>query len=333
MSTTEEAPVFLIRLDLRQPFPETVDCGAPFTFTIAVETDSGCDLSGAPFRITNEAGETVSSGVLPHLVHVTPESSTYDPRHGPVDMRSAAEITVTAPENIGSFAWTFTLPEHVIEGIRHAEARLPLEFTTKEHATSLAVWDDPTPVTIGSKFSLKVGAKCTAGCPLWGEKIEILNAEGAVVAQAGLSEAPWQGTSGLYWTTVEAPAPAAVGQFCWSVRMSTPERGLPHGRSSPASFSFVTMNPPEHHVAIEIVEQDTGAPVPNAQVRLGPCRAATDEAGSVRFQVSGGEFRVTIWKKNHKAPERILRVDRDLALRIEAKVVPEEDPYSFYWKD
>ncbi len=93
------------------------------------------------------------------------------------------------------------------------------------------------------------------------------------------------------------------------------------------------MNPPKHHVAIEIVEQETGAPVPNAQVSLGPHRAATHEAGSVCFKLPGGEFRMMIWKENHEAPEQILKVDRDLALRIEAKVVPEEDPYSFYWKD
>jgi hypothetical protein len=34
-----------------------------------------------------------------------------------------------------------------------------------------------------------------------------------------------------------------------------------------------------------------------------------------------------------ETPEQILTVDRDLTLRIEAKVVPDEDPYSFYWKD
>jgi hypothetical protein len=332
-TTADKAPVFPIRLDLKQPFPETVDCGAPFTFAIVVETDSGCDLAGAPFRVTDEGGETVARGELPAIVRITPESDAYDPRHGPVDMRDAAEITVTAPAEIGSFCWTLTLPEHVIDEVRHKESSLAIEFTTKEHAASLAVWNDPTPVTIGAGFSFKVGAKCTSGCPLLGETIEVLDGNGSVVAQAVLSETPWQGTSRLYWTTVKAPAPTAVGHFHWSVRMAAPERGLPHGKPSPASFSFVAMNPPEHHVAFEIVEQETGAPVPDAQVRLGPYRAATDEAGSVRFQVPGGEFRMMIWKENREAPEQILKVDRDLALRIEATVVPEEDPYSFYWKD
>jgi hypothetical protein len=333
MKMSDEAPVFPIRLDRKRPFPESVDCGAPFTFTIAVETDSGCDLAGAPFCITDEADETVARGELPQIVRITPESEAYDPRHGPVDLRDSAEITVTAPAKIGSFSWTFILPEHVTGNIRHEAASLAIEFTTREHTASLAVWHNPTPVTVGSSFRFKAGAKCTAGCPLSGETIEVLDVDGAVVAQAVLGEAPWQGTSGLYWTTVEAPAPTALGHFRWSVRMAPPENGLPHGKPSPASFSFVTMNPPEHQIAIEIVEQETGAPVPSAQVRLGPHRAATNEAGSVRFQVPGGEFRMTIWKKNHKVPEQILQVDRDLALRIEAKVIPEEDPYSFYWKD
>ena len=333
MTMADEAPVFPIRLDLKQPFPETVDRSAPFTFTIAVETDSRCDLAGAPFRITDEAGETAARGELPTIVRMTPGSDAYDPRHAPVDMRDAAEITVTAPARIGSFAWTFTLPEHVIGDIRHGEASLAIEFTTREHAASLAVWHNPTPVTVGANFNLKVGAKCTGDCSLAGETIEVLDADGAVVAQAALSESLWQGTSGLYWTTVVAPAPAALGHFRWSVRMAAPKRGLPHGKASAASFSFLTTNPPEHHVAIKVVEQGTGAPVPKAQIRLGPYRAATDEAGSVRFELPGGEFRMMIRKESLEAPEQILKVDRDLAVRVEAKVVPEEDPYFFYWKE
>ncbi len=115
--------------------------------------------------------------------------------------------------------------------------------------------------------------------------------------------------------------------------MGAPKRSLPHAKVSPVSFSFLTMNPPEHRVAIEVVEQGTGAAVPKAQIRLGPYRAATDEAGSVRFELPSGNFRMTIWKVSLDVPEQILKVDRDLALRVEAKVVPEEDPYSFYWKD
>ena len=44
------------------------------------------------------------------------------------------------------------------------------------------------------------------------------------------------------------------------------------------------------------------------------------------------KFRMMIRKVSLEAPEQILEVDRDLALRIEAKVAPEEDPDSFYWK-
>jgi len=328
----EEAPVFPIRLDLKQPFPETVDCGAPFSFTITLETASGCDLAGSPFHVTDEAGEIVARGLLPSIIRMTPESEAYDPRHGPVDMRDSAEITVTAPKKIGSFAWTFTLPEHVTGNIRHGAASLAIGFATKQHSGSLAVWHNPTPVAVGAMFRFKAGARCTAGCPLSGETIEVVNADGAIVAQAVLGKIPWQGTRGLYWTTVAVSAPAVAGHFRWSVRMVAPERSLPHGTPSPASFSFVAMNPPEHLVTIEMVEQETGAPIPNAQVRLGPHRAATDEGGLARFRLPGGDFKLMIRKEGREASEQVLKVDRDLELKFEAKAVPEKDPYSFYWK-
>ena len=332
MAMAEEAPVFPIRLDLKQPFPETVDCGAPFSFTITLETASGCDLAGSPFHVTDEAGEIVARGLLPSIIRMTPESEAYDPRHGPVDMRDSAEITVTAPKKIGSFAWTFTLPEHVTGNIRHGAASLAIGFATKQHSGSLAVWHNPTPVAVGAMFRFKAGARCTAGCPLSGETIEVVNADGAIVAQAVLGKIPWQGTRGLYWTTVAVSAPAVAGHFRWSVRMVAPERSLPHGTPSPASFSFVAMNPPEHLVTIEMVEQETGAPIPNAQVRLGPHRAATDEGGLARFRLPGGDFKLMIRKEGREASEQVLKVDRDLELKFEAKAVPEKDPYSFYWK-
>src|SRR5262245_16134777 len=86
-----------------------------------------------------------------------------------------------------------------------------------EHKTSLAVWDQDSPVVIGRTARMKVGAKCSAGCVLKDHAIEIRNHTGASIARAALGSEPWPGTTGLYWVELEFPAPVDTGAHVWAV--------------------------------------------------------------------------------------------------------------------
>ena len=274
---------------------------------------AGCDLSGAPFKVV-ASDNIVVSGELPRLSG---------------DNHDSAEITVAAPEQIGEFEWTLVVPAHEIDGICHREAALTFTFSTNPHATSLAVWHNPSPIVIGETFRVKVGAKCSAACALKGKEIEIHDDTGAVVASAALGETPWEGTTALYWISVEMAAPADQGSFSWSVRFSAAELRLPHGGAS-ASFGFVAVKPPEHEVSVSIVEKDTAAPLPNAQVRLGVYRTTTDERGLARFAVPAGTHTLYVWKAGYEAPERTVDVNQDAHVHVEAAALPEEKPFAFW---
>src|SRR6266403_1463334 len=89
------------------------------------------------------------------------------------------------------------------------------------HQTSLAVWDIPTPAA-GERFSIKVGAKSSAGCALGARRVEVLDGE-AVVAAAHLGCAPWPGTDALFWTEVELRAPDQPGLVMLAVRFDAAE--------------------------------------------------------------------------------------------------------------
>ena len=65
---------------------------------------------------------------------------------------------------------------------------------TESHRISLAVWDIPPTVVAGERFTIKAGAKSSAGCHLGGRRIEACDAAGAVIASGKLSAAPWPGT-------------------------------------------------------------------------------------------------------------------------------------------
>jgi hypothetical protein len=178
----------------------------------------------------------------------------------------------------------------------------------------------------GEKFIVKVGAKCTACCALNGQQIELRNESGDVTAVATLGE-PWPGAEGLYWTEFGATAPAVEGLCHWSMAFSARDSGLPHQGAS-ATLSFMAVGPAVHQVSVAIVERETAAPIGDAQVRLGFHRTATDGAGVARFRVQPGKHRLFVWKAGHDVPERIVEVDQDLDLLVEAEALPKTDPYA-----
>ena len=245
------------------------------------------------------------------------------------DHHETAEITVTAPAEIAAFTWSFVVPPREVGDVQYEGASLDFSFRTKPHATSLAVWDNPSPVVVGERFSVKVGAKCAAGCALAGNEIDIRDESGARLGGAALGETPWPGTTALYWTPVDLQAPIEEGRFDWTLAFSGAEVRLPHEGAS-ASFGFMTTRPPEHAVSVTVVEENTETPVHDVQVRLGVHRTSTDETGLARFAVPYGEHTLSVWKAGYDAPERTVRVTASEEVRIEMTVLPEDDPFAFW---
>src|SRR5437773_3903439 len=116
--------------------------------------------------------------------------------------------------------------------------------------TSLAVWDIPTPAA-GERFSIKVGAKSSAGCALGARRIEILDGE-AVVATGHLGDAPWPGTDALFWAEVKLQAPDKPGLVTLAVHFDAAELDEPHeGASAPFKVSVIAK--PEHTLTVKVV--------------------------------------------------------------------------------
>ena len=189
------------------------------------------------------------------------------------------------------------------------------------HQTSLAVWDIPTPAA-GERFSIKVGAKSSAGCALGARRVEVLDGE-AVVAAAHLGDAPWPGTDALFWTEVELRAPDQPGLVTLAVRFDAAELDEPHeGASSPFKVSVVAK--PEHTLTVKVVAD--GVPVEDAIVRLGPTRASTDASGVAAVKLAKGRYELVVWKAGYDAPATPIIIDADAFAQIDARAVPEPDP-------
>ena len=195
---------------------------------------------------------------------------------------------------------------------------------TQGPRVSLAVWDIPPTVVAGERFTIKAGAKSSAACDLRGRRIEACDASGAVIASGELGVAPWPGTEALYWTELSLPAPAQCGMTAMSVHFHG--AGLaPAHRDASSRFTTVAVPAPEHTVTIELVEQETGSAIADAEIRFGAHRATTKASGRAELRLAKGDYDLRIWKVGYDAPPRPVAVAGDALVEVRAAIVPEEN--------
>ena len=281
--------------------PPEVEIGADIVLTVQARCLSGCDLTGQSIAIL--AGEdTLASS-------------------------ETADIALKAPPNPGEYMWTLVLGRHEGKKVIHDEASLPLTFKTTPHATSLAVWDIPSPVVIGASFTIKVGARSSGAHSLKGAAVEVRNQNGEPVAAGTLGDTPWSGTTALYWTDVNVTAPTSDGIASWSVAFAPTGVEVPHNEGA-ATFTFAVVKPPQHTLAVTVIEKESRQPIEGAFVRVGPHRGSTDENGVANVRVPGGTFDVVAWKVGYLPPSATVDVAADVSLQLEAEIREEDNPWA-----
>jgi hypothetical protein len=310
-------------VELAEPAPAELAVGSDFVLKLKVSCAAGCDLRSMPVTVGGPDGLTVT--VEPELASgdTTLEDSTRE--DAAAQDITVRDIALKAPQQVGEHVWSVRFPPQESAGIAHEECTLPVSARTIPHGTSLAVWGVPSPVVMGERFTVKVGAKSAAGCELRAQKIQISDQAGTVIAHGNLRETPWPGTSALYWTEVELPAPNQEGMFWWSVNFAGALLETPHEGAS-SKFSVAIVRPPEHRLTIEVFEKDTRAPIENAQVRLGAYGAATDPSGRAQVAMPKGTYDLTVWKAGYEAPGLTVDIRADVSIQVEAVIVPPENP-------
>ena len=279
-----------------------------------VSCPHGCDLRERVISIVASDGVVAGSSPLAEFANHVNETT---------------EFTVLAPNEVGEYPWTVVFPTEQADDLVHTEGSIPIAVRTLAHDTSLAVWGVPSPIVMGHRFRIQVGATCSSGCDLKGKEIEICDETGASIALGTLGETPLDGTRALYWTEVDLVAPMIDGSTSRSVRFAPTELRLPHGGAS-ARFGFETVEPPECSLAVKVVQKDVGTPVEDAQVRLGVYFAYSDANGLAKVAMPRGTYRLDVLKTGYEASSRELELKDDVTVEVEVAVVPPENPDA-YW--
>lgn len=226
------------------------------------------------------------------------------------------EFVVKGPFRPGAYTWTAVFPEQETEGVLHKESAEPFSFVVKPHAIGIAVWGVPSPVTKGKEFTVKIGAKCSAGCSLAGLPFEIDDGNGVTVATGKLGEMALPQTDGLCWSEQELAAPAEEGQYTWVARCPAPDLELPH-QVIPNRFTFRAARPPDHIVTVEVVDERTKAPIKKAGLFLNLRSASTDESGVAKIEVTKGRHVLYVSMHEYDDFQTNIEVAGDVTVQVE----------------
>jgi hypothetical protein len=299
-------------LAFKQAPPQSIDTGTSFSFSVVPKWPEAMEYQSTTYRIT-EGGKAIQSGELP--------SSEADD--------GSIVFALNAPGQVGEHRWLLSIVRQGRKQDERAEGTLPLTLKTIPHETSLAVWDNPSPVVRGTRFEVKIGAKCTASCGLGERNVEIRDESAKIMGSGTLRDTTWPGTQSLYWTSVSLKAPRKLGPHSWTVSFSPSELELAHGAAS-SRFSFITVGEPEHSVSVKVVNKETKAPIGGAQVRVGLYRTMTNEKGAAKVHVPKGTFELVVTRAGYEMSERSIFVSQDIRVQVGAEQLPEEDPFAIW---
>lgn len=307
--TSSEPVLFPVSLNLSIS-PEQVDAGASLTLKAVAECPEEYDLSDELVSFHDAAGRQIGTAPLAAL-----EESGF-----------GAEITLTAPTELGEFGYSAVLTPAEGEGVAHAEAKAEARCTVKAHDAYLNVWDIPSAIVASDAFTFRVGLKCSCGCNLANGGFVVRDQAGAVVASGKLGDSVWPGTTAVYFAQVEAVAPADIGLHQWMVESDGSNNGLAH---SPGSLVMRVRSvaPPDHEIRIEAVDRYSGEPLKGIKVVMGPYRASTGEDGVARMRVVAGHYMLHASGRMRMPYQEHLDATKPVGLRI---LMPVELPQEHF---
>ena len=287
------------------------DVGSDVALKVKVVCPSKCNLQRGKVRITDGAG-----AILKEVELTSFDGEAYE----------TGEFAIKAPTEPGEYTWTVIFAAQEKDCLLHEGSSMPFSFVARPHATSMAVWDVPSPVVLNADFNLKVGVGCSSACNLAGRAVEIYDHQGIKVAGCNLGDLPWSATGALYWVEAPLKAPAAGGCYQWTVKFPKPDLELAH-EGTAHTFTFGTAEPPEHDVTVEVIDQNTGTPIRNADVTLHssgtPYGNRTDDAGIARLNVPKGEYHLYVYKRFYEDFQTTADISGDLSVKAELLPAPD----------
>ena len=146
----------LVHLEVNEPTPIEAAVGSSVVVRLRASCPAGRARSGMAAKLLSPDGSEASPAFAKHDAAIS----------------ETGDILLKVPPRIGEHIWRFVLPAHQLARTQYEEAVLDVRVRGRPQASSLAVWDVPSPVIVGAPFKVKIGAKSSADCGLKGRDVE-----------------------------------------------------------------------------------------------------------------------------------------------------------------
>ncbi len=291
--------------------PAELDAGTDMVLKVKAACASACDLRGQLVRIFAQGAAIKEMGV---------ELTEFDG-----EATETEEFIVKAPTKPGSYTWTVLFPAFENEGVSHAQSSTTFDFSVRAHQIFMSVWDIPSPVTIGETFTVKIGAKCSAGCSLADLPFVIADNNENQIVNGMLWKEELVHTRGLYWAEQELVPPSEEGLCEWNAKPITTDLKIPH-EATPKTFPFFAARPPDHVATVEVVDASRKTPLKNASVVLDRRSAYSDEHGIAKVEATKGQHELHVYKEHYQIYQTTVEVDGDV--NVKAELIYDPDIYA-----
>ena len=296
--------------------PDEADAGTDITLKVQVAYSGKGSLRVPRVSIRDGEGAELAQADL-----TKPEDD---------DTYESSDIVVGAPRSAGAYIYRAVVIAPDKDGVLQELAASDVRFVVKAHEAALNVWDAPSAIVAGSRFKFMVGIRCSAGCCLAGQGLDVFDQQGVQVAAAKLGSEIWPESDALYVAEVEAEAPPSAGAHQWEVCTATWDCALPH-EAGAAAVSLRVVAPPDYELTIEAFDRDKQTPIRGARVVMHPYRAVTDENGVARVKVTKGRYDIYVSASKYVSIATSAEVTSDMITRAELDAdrpwtSPEEDP-------
>jgi len=189
----------------------------------------------------------------------------------------------------------------------------------KPHSTHVVVWDVPSTIECGERFSVKLGVKCSEECQPDGWTVEVRDQDGERRATVTFGGEPWPETSALYYAEVELSAPDTEGLYAWEAKAPMDGLDIPHAECS-VRFGVRVVPTPECLLTVVAIDMESQTPVEGAKVSVHPYKTFTDERGVAEVRVPEGEYRLFVSGKNYFPFRSDVEMKTDVTIRAELAV-------------
>ena len=226
------------------------------------------------------------------------------------------DICIFAPKESGEYGLRAIVSSIGDDGEARDLVAADFSILVQTHTVHLSVFETPSAIPANSPFTIKLAARCSAGCNLGGQSLRIheVTSENLYITQLGHER--WPETDALYTCEAKLTAPVEAGSYSLQLIAEKWTLDLPH-TTKILDLLLNCVEPPDCIINLQIVRFSDKIPIRGATVVAHPFRSMTDVNGMATLQVPKGTYEVLVSASRHLPASQLIEAVENILVTIE----------------